>query len=283
MTDFKLPKDLADKCTQMLKAYYNLYILENTLRLFIENTAKSKYGDDYWGKLTIKTTIEKNIKTRKDNEKKNKWLNFRGESNIFYLDFIDLRSVLISNWDIFNDYFPNQEWITNRISELYNIRNRIAHNSFIHLSEIEQQTIETYAKTIYQQLQIRENNLNLPNNLIVKTVKPKFQETSLFKRFQKLIFERDFKEILTIWDVFEGLFDTNAFYEINKIADISGSEIFIIQYKFNHATMDLSHGGGKFRCNISTLDYRNISDENEEFNNAAKEFFKIIADGVNDI
>lgn len=283
MTDFKLPRDLTDKCTQMLKAYYNLYILENTLRLFIENTAKSKYGEDYWGKLTIKTRIEKNIKTRKNVEKRNKTLNFRGESNIFYLDIIDLRSVFISNWDIFDDYFPNQEWITNRISELYDIRNRIAHNSFIYLSEIEQQIIETYAKSIYQQLQINESNLNLPNNLIVKAVKPKFQETSLFNRFQKLIFERDFKEILTKWDIFEELFDTNAFHNINKIADISGSEIFIIQYKFEVATMQLSHGGGKFSCNISTPDYRYISDENEEFDNAGKEFFEIIADGVNDI
>ncbi len=283
MTDFKLPKDLTDKCTQMLKAYYNLYILENTLRLFIENTAKSKYGDDYWGKLTIKTKIERTIKTRKDNEKKNKWLNFRGESNIFYLDFIDLRSVLISNWNIFNDYFPNQEWITNRISELYDIRNRIAHNSFIYLSEIEQQTIETYAKSIYQQLKIYKNNLNLPNNLIVKAVKPKFQETSLFNRFQRLFFERDFKEILTKWDIFEELFDTNAFYKINKIANISGSETFIIQYKFKDATMYLSHGGGKFGCNISISANKCISDDNEKFNNIAKEFFKIIADGVNDI
>ncbi len=280
MIDFKLPKDLADKSTQMLKAYYNLYILENTLRLFIENIAKSKYGDNYWGKLNIKKGIENNIETRKDNEKRNRWVNFRGESNIFYLDFIDLRNVLISNWDIFDDYFPTQEWIANRISELYSIRNRIAHNSYIYLCEIEQQMIETYAKTIYQQLQVNKNNFNLPNNFIVTAVKPKFQETSQFKRFQRFIFERDFKEILTKWDIFESLFDTNAFYKINKIGDISGSETFIIQYKFEDAIMYLSHGGGKFGCSISIPNNKNISDKNEDFNDTAKEFFEIIAEGV---
>lgn len=37
----------------------------------------------------------------------------------------------MNNWDLFKDYFPDQNWITTKIREMADCRNLVAHNSFI--------------------------------------------------------------------------------------------------------------------------------------------------------
>jgi len=37
----------------------------------------------------------------------------------------------VNDWNIFEKYFPSQNWIKQKIDELGNIRNLVAHNSFI--------------------------------------------------------------------------------------------------------------------------------------------------------
>lgn len=127
-----LPQDILHKGRAISEAYVFLYVVENTLRIFIQKTAMAAYGKDYLPKLKMTRDINKSITIRKENEEKNKWLSIRGEDDLFYLDFKDLGTVITENWDLFKSCFDSQHWIKSKIDELANVRNLVAHNnSFI--------------------------------------------------------------------------------------------------------------------------------------------------------
>ena len=119
----------------MAEVYLYLYCVENSLRLFIEKIAMKKLGKDYFGKLEINKSIREGVVRRKEEEVKNSWLRIRGDSEIFYLDFDDLGSIIQNNWDLFSEYFPEQSWIVTKIKELTSCRNLVAHNSYVQSHE----------------------------------------------------------------------------------------------------------------------------------------------------
>lgn len=137
-----LPEDIKNKGYEMSEVYTFLYAIENSLRLFIK-----KVGGE---KLVISSSLKKTIEGRKEDERKNLWLSVRGDSDLFYLDFKDLRTVIISNWGIFEKYFPSQEFLTSKITEIAQCRNKIAHNSYI--DKDERELMRTYYKVILGQI-----------------------------------------------------------------------------------------------------------------------------------
>ena len=142
--------DIIKKGKEMVEVYFYFYCIENSLRLFIEKVALNKFGEDYFEKLQINSNIEKNIKGRKRKEEKNKWLSVRGDSELFYLDFEDLEKIIMNNWNLFRNYFPDQKWITSKLSEMADCRNLIAHNSFI--DEDGRNLLRTYYVNILKQI-----------------------------------------------------------------------------------------------------------------------------------
>lgn len=145
-----LPIDIKEKGEQMAEAYLYLYCIENTLRVFIENSAKSSCGENYFSQLNISSKISTEIHNRKTNAERHKWLSIRGDSDLYYLDFKDLGEVIINNWQIFDKSFPHQNWVKSKFDELGNIRNLIAHNSFI--GEHEREILRTSFHTILRQI-----------------------------------------------------------------------------------------------------------------------------------
>jgi hypothetical protein len=145
-----LAEEIKSKGKEMSDAYIYLYCVENTLRTFIERIAKENYGDDYFSSLKINKDIETKLDIRKKEEIKNQWIRLRGDSEIFYLDFEDLASIISNNWDIFKNYFPSEYWITTKIQELSKCRNLVAHNSYIENNERE--LIRVYFNAILKQI-----------------------------------------------------------------------------------------------------------------------------------
>jgi hypothetical protein len=82
--------------------------------------------------------------------KKNKWIRVRSDSNLYYLDFIELGYLIKNNWQVFKSNFPSQEWILVKIDELYRCRNLIAHNSDIGAHEID--VLKINFKSILKQI-----------------------------------------------------------------------------------------------------------------------------------
>jgi hypothetical protein len=145
-----LPDEVKKKGREMTVVYYVLYCIENSLRIFIDKRFTEKIGIEYKDKITIPNTIIKSIQSRKDQEAKNAWLSIRGELDFFYMDFKELGDLILNNWDVFKDSFPDQAWIKTKIDELGNCRNLIAHNSYI--GEHERNVININYRSIVKQL-----------------------------------------------------------------------------------------------------------------------------------
>ncbi|MBP1932026.1 Swt1 family HEPN domain-containing protein [Ammoniphilus resinae] len=145
-----LPQDVKEKGYYMSEIYTYLYAVENSLRLFIEDVFKTKYGEDYFEKVTVPSALKRTLEQRINDAESKKWLSVRGESKLFYLDFKDLGTLISNNWDVFKDAFPSQEFILSKINEMADCRNLIAHNSLV--NETERNVIKTYYNVILKQI-----------------------------------------------------------------------------------------------------------------------------------
>jgi len=144
-----LNTDLIQKGKSMSEVYLYLYCIENSMRVFIDKILVEKYGENYSNNLS--EGLKRKITERKNNEEKNKWLSLRGSSDLFYLDFKELSSIIRGKWELFEKYFPTQEWIASKIEDLSEVRNLIAHNSFV--SEQEKKLMKSYFEIIIKQIE----------------------------------------------------------------------------------------------------------------------------------
>lgn len=71
-------------------------------------------------------------------------------TELFYLDFKDLGAVINNSWDIFKKYFPSQDFISPKLNDMAECRNKIAHNSYV--NDIERNLIKTYYNVILKQI-----------------------------------------------------------------------------------------------------------------------------------
>ena len=127
-----------------------IFVCENILRLFlIQILNENSYSSVM--KIAIRKLTNK-IEKRKSEEENQNYLPIRGDHDIYYLDLIDLKKIIIHLWSsCFEDKFQDQTWIISRINSLYIIRNRVAHNSGF-LTKDELKSVETYSREIIKQI-----------------------------------------------------------------------------------------------------------------------------------
>lgn len=145
-----LSEDIKQKGKEMSDLYVTFYCLENMLRNFIDKTLSDILGENYFSKIQISKDIEAGIARRKKDEGQNKWLPLRGDKDIYYTDFIDLSKLISNNWEYFKKYFPEQNWISTKINELYKIRCLIAHHSYV--GKVEKEMVSLYYRLIVAQI-----------------------------------------------------------------------------------------------------------------------------------
>lgn len=153
--NFHIPDDILSKGKDMMKVYLYLYVIENYIRIFIEQVCIGLYGHDYFSKLILPKAIKDTITGRKRTEEKNSWVRVRGDSDLFYLDFNELNSLIQNNWEIFKEFFPDQQWISVKLNELYSIRNLVAHNSYV--GEHERNILQVNFRSIVKQLNAKQH------------------------------------------------------------------------------------------------------------------------------
>jgi len=123
--------DLQMKGKEMGEIYIAIYYIENSLRHFIDEVFKEKYGEEYSLNNYLSDSTVKSITDRKKKDELNKWLDKRGNSALSYLDFKDIINIINRNWNIFASYFPDQNWLKVKLDEIGLIRNLVAHNSYV--------------------------------------------------------------------------------------------------------------------------------------------------------
>lgn len=113
---------------QMQRYYRMLYVFENLVREFINNTFFEIDGENWFDARANKGMKEK-LEKRKQDEEKNQWHTGRNQHPLFYMDFGDLALLVTNHWTVFVDYFPDQAWVVSRIRDTERTRNVIAHTN----------------------------------------------------------------------------------------------------------------------------------------------------------
>ncbi len=271
--EFEFPRDLAKKGNEMMDCYYNLFILENFLRIFIEKVAQNIFGFNYWNKLKINEKIQKDINYRKKQEEKNAWLSLRDKSELFYIDFKHLGTIIADNSYLFKDLIPSENWITSKIEDLSKLRNRVAHHSYIDKSN--QDYLKSITNTIYSQL-ASTLKYEYQRDFIIKEEKP---ISNRFSEFQNLIYTKNYKSIFDQWNKFRFLF-INPIFSISDVFNQYRGFIFI-NYKLANKTLKLNYEGSYFSCEIENKNRETIDDTEDNFIKKVKNFFEDIIDSVN--
>lgn len=158
----KLSGKLINTLSLNSDAYIEAFSIENYLRAYILVKYKNKYNSEDLNEL-FKTNkkIQEKALSRKSEDDKNGWTEPRGKTLLSYLDFDELKKLIIqnNNWLLFESDFPSQDFIKIRIQELYQIRNKIAHNANVTQEEFDM--LKMYSNQIYTQLKNYDDDIKL--------------------------------------------------------------------------------------------------------------------------
>jgi hypothetical protein len=119
-----------------LPVYLAFFCIENGVRELVSQRLLESLGAEWWAEAASEP-LKKTVTERREKEGKNRWHVQRGAQEIYYTNFGDLASLIRNNWAYFEDLFPDQNWILQRLSELEDSRNVIAHSNLLEQREIE--------------------------------------------------------------------------------------------------------------------------------------------------
>jgi hypothetical protein len=152
--DVLLSTTLGRDVKEMAEIYPKYYVLENSVRVVIKRILEKKHGKNWWQQRVAKP-VRDTVVERMNKEAKQPWHGKRGQHEIFYSDFSDLKKIIIKNWDDFREIFPSQAWISQKLDELEHPRNVIAHHN--PLSPEDKKRIELYFSDLISLLQSKRN------------------------------------------------------------------------------------------------------------------------------
>lgn len=121
---------------QALPAYLAFFCLENSVRELVQERLAENHGPEWWEECSS-TNIKTKVADRQTQEGAKRWHMRRGEHEIYYTDFGDLKTLIRNNWSDFEDVFPDQNWVTTRLDELEGSRNVIAHSNLLDGRELQ--------------------------------------------------------------------------------------------------------------------------------------------------
>ncbi len=130
-----LDLDLLVEAQRMSVVYAALHSFENSVRATVTKAMAEKHGEAWWDKVPER--IRKSAKSRMDEDSKFRWHGARGATEINYCDFGDLSSIIVTNWDVFEDLLGNMEWAKAALNALEKSRNIVMHGGTVANEDIE--------------------------------------------------------------------------------------------------------------------------------------------------
>lgn len=122
-----------------LRAYALMFAIENATRELIIEELSGRYGA-HWFKNRLPGDILQKYREAVALERKAKWTELVSHHPIYYLDFPDLRKIMVQkdNWnEVFKNFFQNQAVLDTTLFEIEVSRNRVAHNRKICVADLE--------------------------------------------------------------------------------------------------------------------------------------------------
>lgn len=112
---------------EMASIFTFLYILENSIREFIDKMMTSEFGDN-WFESRAPKGLRESVKERMTDDKKNSWHQRRGARSIDYLDFNQLPALVRKiEKTVIPNIIPSLEWFTQLVDEVYKSRCVVCH------------------------------------------------------------------------------------------------------------------------------------------------------------
>ena len=133
--DFLDPALLAEG-QRMSVVYAAVHAFENSVRATVTKAMSEKHGATWWT-ARVPERIQKTCKTRMEEDAKFRWHGARGSTEINYCDFGDLSSIIVTNWDVFEDLLGNMEWAKATLNSLEKSRNIVMHGGSVAKEDVE--------------------------------------------------------------------------------------------------------------------------------------------------
>jgi hypothetical protein len=130
-----LDPDLLNEAQRMALVYAAIHAFENAVRGLATKAMAEKHGEVWWAKVPER--IQKTSKSRMDEDSKFRWHSARGVHEINYCDFSDLSSIIVTNWDVFEDVLGNMEWAKATLNTLEKSRNIVMHGGSLAKEDVE--------------------------------------------------------------------------------------------------------------------------------------------------
>jgi hypothetical protein len=130
-----LDTDLLAEAQRMSVVYAALHSFENAVRATVTKAMAEKHGESWWDKVPER--IRKTAKSRMEEDSRFRWHGARGATEINYCDFGDLSSIIVTNWEVFEDLLGNMEWAKAALNALEKSRNIVMHGGFVANEDVE--------------------------------------------------------------------------------------------------------------------------------------------------
>lgn len=127
--------EIRQAAMRTLPAYLAFFCLENAVRELVTDRLLEIHGSDWW-EACVPSAVRTKVEQRREKEGVNRWHVQRGANEIYYTDFGDLLKIIQGRWVDFEDLFPDQHWVANRLNDLEASRNIIAHSNLLDTREI---------------------------------------------------------------------------------------------------------------------------------------------------
>lgn len=130
-----LDVDLLAEAQRMSVVYAAIHAFENAVRQLVTKAMAEAHGETWWSQVPER--IRKTSKTRMEEDAKFRWHGARGASEINYCDFSDLSSIIVVNWEVFDDLLGNMEWAKATLNTLEKSRNIVMHGGILSNEDVE--------------------------------------------------------------------------------------------------------------------------------------------------
>lgn len=130
-----LDPDLITIANEMATIYTAVHAFENSVRLFVSAGMVEEFNEEWWNNVLER--IRKKVDNRMREETRFRWHGTRGRTEIEYCDFGDLSSIIVTNWEVFEDVLVDVAWVKAVLSVLERSRNCIMHGGVLARQDIE--------------------------------------------------------------------------------------------------------------------------------------------------
>jgi Swt1-like HEPN len=137
------PRSLAEAKQMAEDIYPLLYVFENSVRQLIVRVLEKAHGATWWD-TKVAGDIRQEVGKRKAKEDQNPWHGKRAAHPIYYTDLEHLARIVQNNWPDFKAILPSQQWLSQRVEEIAQSRNPVAHMNPLNKDDI--QRIKVYCR-----------------------------------------------------------------------------------------------------------------------------------------